>query len=81
MPDSTDVNLEELLGTVKEKIESHEAVYSKHEIVPVAFGLKSLNVTLHADEDKGSLDPLEEEIAGDERVASCSVISVSRALG
>ena len=83
MPENPEVNLEDLEKRVKEKINgfTKEEAQMKVMVEPVAFGLKSLNVTFVMDESLGSLDPLEEEISKFEDVASVEVTDVSRALG
>ena len=48
---------------------------------PVAFGLKSLNITFSMDESKGDTEPLEENITNLEQVQSVQVTDVRRAIG
>lgn len=81
MPSSVDVNLDNIKGKTTDMISGFGADLMKEEIEPVAFGLKSLNLTLVFDEEKGSTDSLEEQIAGIEGVQSCEAISVRRAMG
>ncbi len=82
MPDSPEVNLDELEKQVKTKIQSFcGETQTKTEITPIAFGLKALNITFVMDESKGSTDYLEEQIAKLDTVNSVSVTDVRRALG
>ena len=82
MPESPDVDLE----SVKEKALSEISLFAgegdtKVEIIPVAFGLKSLNITFIMDESLGSPDALEEKIMLIEGVNSFEVVDVRRAIG
>lgn len=81
MPVSPDTDLEKLKDQVDKEITAFGAKMHKHEIQPVAFGLKALVVTLVADEDKGSTDALEETLSALNHVESVMVTAVSRALG
>jgi elongation factor 1-beta len=81
MPASVETDLVALKGTAQKLIEEFGAKLAKDEEVPVAFGLKSLMLTIIFNEDMGSTDDLEAKIAGLDTVESCSVTSVSRALG
>lgn len=81
MPDAPDVDLEAVEAKVKETVENHGGTFGKAEIVPVAFGLKSLKVSVSVDESKGSPDDMETALRALDGVQSCEVISASRALG
>lgn len=50
-------------------------------VEPVAFGLKSLNITFVMDESKGSTEKLEQKIKDIENVSSAEVVDVRRAIG
>jgi len=43
-PEDVDTNLEEMLKEVKKVIDEFGGEYWKHQIVPIAFGLKALEV-------------------------------------
>ena len=82
MPTSPEVNMEELEVKVKEKI----AVFAgegdtKIEEVPIAFGLKALNIIFVMDESKGSPDPLAEKIQNLDAVNSAEITDVRSAIG
>lgn len=82
MPESPDVDLEALEGTVKAKItETTGDDEFKSEQEPIGFGLKALKITFIVDEDKGSTDALEEAIAAIEGVNSVEAVDVRRAMG
>ena len=49
--------------------------------MPVAFGLKALNVTFVMDEKKGSTDALEADLGVIEGVESVEVTDVRRTIG
>ncbi|MFC1686899.1 elongation factor 1-beta family protein [Nanoarchaeota archaeon] len=50
-------------------------------MVPIAFGLKAINIIFAMDEAKGSPDVLEEKITAIDGVQSFEVIDVRRAIG
>lgn len=82
MPESPEVNLEEVEVKAKEKIAAFAGEGdTKSTIEPVAFGLKSLNIIFVMDESKGATDLLEDEIKTIEGVNSVEVTDVRRALG
>ena len=81
MPESPDINLENLKDEISKKIEASEGKINKSELQEVAFGLKALNITLSRDESKGSTDDIEEDISNIDGVQNVEVTSVSRALG
>jgi translation elongation factor aEF-1 beta len=65
----------------KSTLSSAETAEKKVAIEPVAFGLKSLNITFVSDEEKGTTDEIESQIGEIEGVQSCEVTDVRRALG
>lgn len=82
MPDSPEVDLNELETKVKSKIQSFcGESETKTEINPIAFGLKAMHITFVMDESKGSTDYLEKQISELPNVSSVSVIDVRRAIG
>jgi len=83
MPESPDVNLDNLELKAKEKIIHfvREDATMKVSVEPVAFGLKAINIIFVMDEALGSPDPLAEEIEKFEDVASAEITDVRRALG
>jgi elongation factor 1-beta len=83
MPDGPDANIEQMKGLAETKINEFvgEEGEKRFTVVPIAFGLKSLEIIFVMDEKIGSTEPLErsiEEIAG---VGSVEVIDVRRAIG
>ena len=82
MPESPDIDLAKVEAAAKEKIASFAGEgETKTEIKPVAFGLKELNIIFVVDEQKGSPDPLADEIKSLEGVTSAEVVDVRRAVG
>ncbi|MBD3249809.1 elongation factor 1-beta [Candidatus Woesearchaeota archaeon] len=82
MPSSPDVNLEEVTAKAKKKISDFAGEGDvKVEEQPVAFGLKSLNITFVMDESKGSTEILEDELKDIEGVQSVQTTDVRRAVG
>jgi elongation factor 1-beta len=83
MPESPNVNLDDLENKAKDKIKKfiNEDSDMKVEIEPVAFGLNALKIIFVMDESIGSPDPLAEDIEKFEEVASAEIVDVRRALG
>ncbi|MBW2992220.1 elongation factor 1-beta [Candidatus Woesearchaeota archaeon] len=82
MPESPEVNLDELESKVKEKIVEFAGEGDmKVTVEPVAFGLKAINIIFVMDEAKGSTEPLEKAVAEIEGVSSMEVTDVRRAVG
>jgi len=81
MPEGVDVSFDDLKGLIIKKITNFGGIITEEKKEPVAFGLSSLNITFNLDENKGDTEKLEDDICKIEGVQSCSVISVSRAMG
>ena len=82
MPESPEVDLSAVAEEAKKKIVDFAGEGDmKVEEVPVAFGLKSLNIMFILDEAKGTTDKLEEDIAAMGGVNSVEVTDVRRAIG
>ncbi len=82
MPESPDVDLNKIEAEAKEKIKAFsDNEEMKTEQEPIAFGLKAINLTFVMDEDKGSTDPLEEQLKAIEGANSVETIDVRRAIG
>jgi len=85
MPESPEINLDELTPKVQELIkeftERDSPEDQKVEIEPVAFGLKAIKIIFTMDESKGSPDVIEDKITGIEGVQSFEVVDVRRAIG
>ena len=73
MPDGVETDMEALENTVKEKINP-----SKSEIIPIAFGLKSLVIVKVIPEKDGELDRVEKEISSIPDVREVEVTNVAR---
>ena len=82
MPDSPDVNLDELEGKAMQLIKEFAGdTETKTSQEPIAFGLKAINIIFVVDEAKGSPDVVAEKIAEIDDVNSCEVTDVRRAIG
>ncbi len=80
MPESPDVDLDALEKKATEIINTVGEV-GKKEIEPIAFGLKALKLIFVMDENKGSTDDMEAQVANLDEVNSAEVIDVRRAVG
>ena len=80
MPESPETDLKAIEEKGKEII-SKVGEVGKVEEEPIAFGLKALKLIFVMDEDKGSTEPIEQEIAALEGVNSAEAVDVRRALG
>ena len=80
MPESTSADLKKIEMLAKKKIEKLGSI-GKTEILPVAFGLKAINIVFIMDEKKGDTEKLEKEIELIEGVGSVEVTDVRRAIG
>jgi len=82
MPESPDVDLEELYSKVEPLLKDFtgEEQFRKEE-EPVAFGLKALKITFVMDEAKGGTEEMEKKISALDKVNSVDVIDVRRAVG
>ena len=82
MPESPEVNLDKIEEEAKKKILKFAGEGEiKAEQVPVAFGLKSINLIFIMNESQGSTEPLEDSLADIEGVQSVEVTDVRRAIG
>ena len=81
MPESPDQDLKILEEKSKIAIENFGGEVGKVDIVPVGFGLNSLNLIFVMDESIGSTDELEKELTGIIGVESVEIIDVRRAIG
>ena len=82
MPTSPEIDLDAMEVKVKEEIKSFAGDRKmESKIEPVAFGLNALILIFVMDEDKGSTEDLEAEIAKIEGVNSVECTDVRRAVG
>lgn len=82
MPESPEIDLEELESFCEEKVESFanpDQIKIKRE--PVAFGLKALVIQFVMGEDQGNTDELEETLSEHEDVRGAETTDVRRTLG
>jgi elongation factor 1-beta len=81
MPTSAETDLDKLKEEGTKVITNFGGTVGKTELEPVAFGLKALTFMFAMDEDKGSTEELEKNLAAIENVNSVQVTDVRRAIG
>ena len=81
MPDSVDVNLNDVEAKSKKIIERFGGKIIRTEKEPVAFGLIALKITFSLDESNSNLDPLESQLIDMNEVSSAEVVEIRRAVG
>ena len=82
MPKNPDIDLKNIEFNSKNIISKFtDNKETKTEIEPIGFGLKALRIIFVMDENKGSPDPVSEEITRLEGVNSAEIVDVRRALG
>ena len=80
MPESTDSNLKKIEQDAKELIEKNGGEFGRCTDVPIAFGLRALDISIIIDENLGS-EVFENALSGIESVASSKVTDFRRAMG
>lgn len=81
MPESVETDLKSIEEKVKTFVSTYGGEVGKIEEKPVAFGLKALEIIFVSNEDIGSTDKLESNIASIQGVNSVEVTDVRRAIG
>ena len=82
MPESPDVDLKHIEKEALKVILNFAGKGdTKTEVIPVAFGLKSVNITFIMDEKLGSPDSIEGQLQSIDGVNSVETIDVRRAIG
>ena len=81
MPESPNEDLNRIENEAKSEIMLFEGQVHEIKQVPVAFGLKSINIVFLLDESKGATDELEAKISEIKGVQSVEVINITRAFG
>ena len=81
MPDSPDVDLDEISSSATGLISSFGGSVGKKIIEPIAFGLKAVILMFTMPEEKGSTEELETQISQMKNVSSVQVTDVRRAVG
>ena len=82
MPESPEEDLKKIEEhAMKEILHFAGKGDTKIEIIPVAFGLKSVNITFIMDEKFGGTDPIEQKLSAISGVNSVEVTDVRRAIG
>lgn len=81
MPEDPSTDLKKIENEASEKIKNFGGNVGKVEVIPIAFGLQSVNIIFIMDENKGSTDELENQISSLEGVNSAEVSDVRRTIG
>ena len=81
MPLSAETDLETIKEETKKIIEGKKGSRILFEEQPIAFGLKAIIVNFEQDEEKGELEPIEEELKKNENISSVETIDMRRAFG
>jgi len=81
MPEDVDTDLGKLEEEAKKLTEKFGGKVSGFEREPVAYGLNALIMKFSIDEEKGNLDPFEDNIRNIEGVLSVDVTDVRRVIG
>ena len=83
MPENVEANFDTITKKATEKIHHFlkENRPVQHEYKPVAFGLKSIDLTWSMQEDLGGTDDLEAAITEIDGVQNCECTDVRRAIG
>jgi len=82
MPESVEADLKKIEdAAMKLIIEFADERQKKVEVQPVAFGLKSINITFLIDEKKGGTEALEAKISEIPEVQSVELIDIRRIIG
>lgn len=81
MPNSPNVNLNEIKEQAKKIIEKNKARRIVFEEQPIAFGLKAIIANFEQDEADGELEPIENELRNLKDISSVEVVDMRRAFG
>ena len=81
MPENPEIDLTQLAEKAKLIVSEFEGNVMECVEEPVAFGLKSVNITFSRDEAKGTSDDVEDKLNDLEEVASVTVADVRRGIG
>jgi elongation factor 1-beta len=77
MPESPEVNLEEIESKAKEIVEKSGGNNKEYEIQPIAFGLKALIVFFFYDEEKDTSE-IEQKLREIDKVQSAEIIDLRK---
>lgn len=81
MPESLEQNIDELKAKAEEVIVNNEGTINSTVFTPIAFGLKSIDITFNMTEQEGGTDTIEQKVSEIEGIENAEIISLSRALG
>ncbi len=81
MPESLNVDLQQIEQQAVKRITDYGAKVLKSEREPIAFGLNAIKIIIMMDESKGDTEPLENKIKEVHGVVNVEVTDVRRAVG
>jgi len=81
MPEGVETDLDKIEQEASNLIKEFGGTPGKTNVEPIAFGLKSVDILFTLPEEKGSTEPLEEQISKLDGVQSAEVTDVRRAIG
>lgn len=81
MPDDVSADLNQISSSALQLVKDYGADQTKHDIEPIAFGLKAVKILFVMEESKGSTDELEKSISSLPGVGSVEVTDVRRTIG
>jgi elongation factor 1-beta len=77
LPNSPEVNIDELGGKVEEVVKKFGKLYKKS-VQPIAFGINAVVVSFIMPEEAGGTEPVEEEMKKIENTGDVQVTDVTR---
>lgn len=77
MPETPEVNLEDLVTTIKAKLPDG-ARWNSHELKPFAFGLKAIEAQIIIEDAEGGPDQVEAALGGMENVQGVELMDMGR---
>lgn len=79
LPESPEVDLEALVGTIKGQLPSG-AKWNTHELKPFAFGLKAIQAQIIIPDEEGGPDEVTELLQGVDNVQGVELLDMGRLL-
>jgi elongation factor 1-beta len=77
MPTSPEADLNPILAEIEKIAAKHGKLHSK-EIIPIAFGLKSINAVFLLNDNAGGMDQIETALTQIQNVGSVEITDVNR---
>lgn len=77
LPESPEVDLETLVGAIKEKL-PEGAKWANHEVKPFAFGLKAIQAQIVVKDEAGGPDEVTDLLKGVDNVQGVELLDMGR---